>query len=105
MLLLFARSTKTAREKQKMNKSIVPSTDDGMTSFIPSVVFNGKRIGYMFKNGSKGIGYYNDPAQQQIIIQSSSSNVKDNDSLLKESIDIKSSQKRSRIDDDDSGWL
>lgn len=84
-----------------------------MATFIPSTVFNGKRMGYMFKNGNKGIGYYLDSQQQQQSQQIStgnngneySSTKKEKDSVNEESSSIKESslkdvsKKRSRVDD------
>jgi hypothetical protein len=34
-------------------------------SFIPSSTFSGKKVGYFFRNGDKGIGYYLDGRQEQ----------------------------------------
>lgn len=81
-----------------------------MSSFIPSTVFNGRKMGYMFKNGSKGIGYYLDSQQQQqqqipakdndkVNEYSSKKKDKDSVSLKKEASPIDPSYKRSRKDD------
>jgi len=39
---------------------ITTSTSDSCTEFISSSVFSGTRQGYIFMNGSQGIGYYQD---------------------------------------------
>ena len=84
-----------------------------MSSFIPSTVFNGRKMGYMFKNGAKGIGYYLDSQQQQQqqilakgndkVMEYSSKNKDKNsvyeESFKKEASPIDPSHKRSRKDD------
>lgn len=45
------------------SKIITSSIDSDIIKYIPRTSFNGKKDGYVFKNGSKGIGYYYDPIQ------------------------------------------
>ncbi|GAX81102.1 hypothetical protein CEUSTIGMA_g8536.t1 [Chlamydomonas eustigma] len=45
----------TSREEDKTGTKVAP------VPFIPSKSFTGSRIGYAFKNGLQGLGYYTDP--------------------------------------------
>ena len=44
----------------------VGSSNGSQRRFIRAEKFEGRKVGYAFKMGSQGIGYYHDPVQQPL---------------------------------------
>jgi hypothetical protein len=51
----------------KLVKIIETSQSSQNQKFIPSKTFTGNRVGYVFQNGEKGLGYYIDQVSRFVI--------------------------------------